>query len=99
MVSALVEMDFVHTSRNVPRLQPGFFKGSGTFCSFRWGERPREPARQQPRPTKKYHCLFRGVNPEQPKGEREFPFAWFWRRLVNAGNLRRFQTAATVQYR
>jgi hypothetical protein len=20
--------------------------GSGTFCNFRWGERPREPARQ-----------------------------------------------------
>jgi len=66
MVSALVEMDFVHTSRNVPRLQPGFFKG---------------------------------MNPGQPKGEREFPFAWLWWRWVSAKNLRRFPTAATVQYR
>jgi hypothetical protein len=29
--------------------------GSAEFCPQRWGERPHEPARPQPRPGKRYH--------------------------------------------
>jgi len=29
--------------------------GGGTLSTIGWGERPREPARQEPRPTKLYH--------------------------------------------
>jgi hypothetical protein len=36
-------------------VQAGAWLGSGQLGSFRWGERTREPARQEPRPAKRYH--------------------------------------------
>ena len=34
------------TFQNLAALRACPFRGTGTFCDFRWGERPREPARQ-----------------------------------------------------